>query len=63
MLIFGNLSEGNILYYILYLFGINLWRINEFGYKIEPFNMNTDRETGKIGEDGFFVFNKRNRDT
>ena len=47
----------------LYKIYLNLWRINEFGYKIEPFNMNNDRETGKIGEDGFFVFNKKNRDT
>lgn len=33
-------------------------RINEFGYKIEPFNMNADREEGQIDETGYYVFNK-----
>lgn len=32
--------------------------MKEFGYKIEPFNMNADKQHGDIDESGYFILNK-----
>ena len=37
-------------------------RIKEFGYKIEPFNMKTERDYGNIDDDGFYVFKREQKD-
>ena len=40
------------------------FRVDYFGYVIEPFNMKNEREIGVITEDGFFDLNvKRERET
>ena len=37
-------------------FSKTLNRLKEFGYKIEPFNMKTERDYGNIDEEGYYVF-------
>jgi hypothetical protein len=34
------------------------FRIDYYGYEIEPFNMRTERDIGSFDKGGFFVFNK-----
>ena len=37
---------------------LNLYRMEYFGNRIEPFHMKDDRETGTIHEDGFVEISK-----
>ena len=43
-------------------FSMNFNRLKEFGYKIEPFNMKTERDYGNIDDEGFYIFKREQND-